>query len=102
MDDILCDKPVDEVDNTLTNINNLHSNLKFTIEKPCDRSIPFLDMKIINDNEHLTSKWYSKPTDTGLIMKFHSLAPRKYKHSVVSGFVHRIHRISQRTSKLRA
>ena len=36
--------------------------------------------------------WYTKPTDTGLIMNFHSLAPRKYKRAVVSGFVHRIYR----------
>ena len=53
MDDILCEKPVEEVDNTLTRINNLHSNLKFTIEKPCDGKIPFLDMKIINYPCHL-------------------------------------------------
>ena len=92
MDDILCEKPIEEVDNTLTRINNLHSNLKFTIERPCDGAIPFLDMKIINENGNLSSTWYSKPTDTGLIMNFHSLAPRRYKHSVVSGFVHRIHR----------
>jgi len=44
MEDILCGKPIEEVDNTLTRINNLHSNLKFTIEKPCDNAIPFLDM----------------------------------------------------------
>ena len=66
--------------------------MKFAIEKPVDGAIPFLDMKVINDNGHLSSTWYSKPTDTGLIMNFHSLAPRRYKHSVVSGFVHRIHR----------
>ena len=92
MDDILCNKLLEEVDTTLTNINSLHTNLKFTIEKPNDGAIPFLDMKIINENGHLSSTWYTKPTDTGLIMNFHSLAPRRYKHSVVSGFVHRIYR----------
>ena len=91
MDDILCNKLLEEVDITLTNINSLHTNLKFTIEKPNDGAIPFLDMKII-ENGHLSSTWYTKPTDTGLIMNFHSLAPRRYKHSVVSGFVHRIYR----------
>ena len=33
-----------------------------------------------------------KATDTGLIMNYHALAPRKYKQSVVAGFVHRIYR----------
>ena len=31
-------------------------------------------------------------SDIGFIMNFHSLAPRKYKTSVISGFVHRIYR----------
>ena len=40
----------------------------------------------------LSSTWYNKPTDTGLIMNYHSLAPKRYKRSVVSGFVYRIYR----------
>ena len=50
-------------------------------------------MRIMRDNHgKLSSTWYSKPTDTGLIMNFHALAPKKYKRSVVAGFVYRIHR----------
>ena len=46
---------------------------------------------IINNSEgNLSSTWYNKPTDTGLILNYHALAPRRYKKSVVSGFVHRI------------
>jgi len=47
-------------------------------------------MQIRNTEGVLSSTWYSKPTDTGLILNFHALAPRRYKKSVVSGFVHRI------------
>ena len=42
---------------------------------------------------HLLDTWYNKDTDTGLIMNFQSLAPRRYKHSVVAGFVHRIYSV---------
>ena len=49
-------------------------------------------MKIIHLKRDLSSTWYNKPTDTGLIMNYHALAPKRYKHSVVSGFVHRIYR----------
>ena len=49
-------------------------------------------MLIINNNGCLSFTWYNKPTDTGLIMNFHALAPKKYKWSVVSGFVYRIYR----------
>ena len=49
-------------------------------------------MKIKNDNGNLSSTWYTKPTDTGLILNYHALAPRRYKKAVVAGFVYRIHR----------
>ena len=46
----------------------------------------------MNDNGILTSCWYRKPTDTGLTLNFHALAPLKYKRSVVISFIHRIYR----------
>jgi len=52
--------------------------------------VAFLDMLIMRTNGKLKSTWYTKPTDTGLTMNFHSLAPEKYKRSVVSGMIHRI------------
>ena len=92
MDDIICDKNKNSIDETLVRINDLHPSLKFTIEKESNCEIPFLDMKIKNTNGRLSSTWYNKPTDTGLIMNYHALAPKRYKRSVVSGFVYRIHR----------
>ena len=49
-------------------------------------------MRIFNSEGKLSSTWYTKTTDTGLVMNFHWLAPKEYKKSVVSGFVHRIYR----------
>lgn len=40
--------------------------------------------------DQLSSTWYNKPTDTGLILNYHALAPRRFKQSVVSGFLHPI------------
>ena len=96
MDDILRDIKGDEIDNKLAEINNLHPNLTFTIEKENDGKLPFLDMQLMNQAGVLSSTWYSKPTDTGLILNYHSLAPKRYKRSVVSGFVHRIYRACSR------
>ena len=92
MDDIIMNIKRNRIEMKLQQINNLHPNLKFTCEREVDGKIPFLDMLIINYQGNLSSTWYNKPTDTGLIMNFHALAPKKYKWSVVSGFVHRIHR----------
>ena len=92
MDDILRDIKRDEIDNKLAEIKNLHPNLTFTIEKENDGKLPFLDMQLINQACILSSMWYSKPTDTGLILNYHALAPKRYKRSVVSGFMHRYYR----------
>ena len=92
MDDILRDIARQQSDATLVEINDLHSSLNLTREKEKDGQLPFLDMDVMNKDGRLSSKWYTKPTNTGLIMNFHSLAPKRYKISVVSGFVHRIFR----------
>ena len=93
MDDVLRNAKVNQIEQKLQELNSLHPNLKFTIEREVDGALPFLDMKIMRSEQGtLSSTWYNKPTDTGLIMNFHALAPKRYKRSVVSGFVYRIHR----------
>ena len=94
MDDVLCSVRKSEVNERLSMINKLHDNLKFTYEIENEGTIPFLDMLILNKNGSLSSSWYRKPTDTGLTLNFHALAPNKYKKSVVSSFLHRIYRAS--------
>ena len=92
MDDILREIKRRETDQKLAEINNLHPNLSFTIELETDGTLPFLDMQLIQKGNRLASTWYSKPTDTDLILNCHAHAPKRYKRSVVSGFVHRIFR----------
>ena len=76
-DDILRSIKSAEVQQKLSEINSYHPSLKFTIEEENeDRSLPFLDMLLIRLGTLLASTWYNKPTDTGLIMNYHSLAPR--------------------------
>ena len=93
MDDILRSIKRAEVRQKLAEINSYHPALMFTIEEENEHySLPFLDMLIMRLGTLLSSTWYNKPTDTGLIMNYHALAPRIYKRSVVAGFVHRIYR----------
>ena len=92
MDDVICISKIDNIDMKLDEINTLHPSLQFTVEKEVNNCLPFLDMNIINENGKLSSAWYTKPTATGLTLNFHSLAPFKYKKSVIIGFVYRIYR----------
>ena len=92
MDDIVREINKEHIYSKLEEINSYHPSLKFTMETEINNSLPFLDMTIIRNNCKLSSTWYTKPTDTGLIMNYHAFAPQKYKISVVAGFVHRIYR----------
>ena len=92
MDDIIRTIQMNQIEGKLQEINELHNNLKFTIEREKDGEIPFLDMLLMRKGKHVESTWYCKPTDTGLVMNFHAIAPKRYKCGVVSGFVHRLHR----------
>ena len=92
MDDILTAIHKNKIDDKLSQINNLHDNLKFTSESEIEGRLPFLDLCIVHSDTELYTTWYTKPTDTGLIMNFHAVAPRRYKRAAVQGFVHRIFR----------
>ena len=94
MDDILKEQKIRECEQKLNAINSLHVNLKFTMEREENANLPVLYMKLNHNHStgQLSSTWYNKPTDTGLIMNFHALAPKRYQRSVVTGFVYRIHR----------
>ena len=94
MDDVLCVVRKSCVNERMEKINNLHPNLKFTVEFEENSQLPFLDMIILNNKGTLSSRWYRKPTDTGLTLNFHALSPLKYKKSVVSSFIYRIFRAS--------
>ena len=67
MDDILRDIKEYRIDEKLREINDYHPNLTFAIEKEKGASLSFLNMKISRKDRKLTSTWYTKATDTGLI-----------------------------------
>ena len=96
MDDILRGIKTNTIENKLTENNSLHNNLGFTHETEVNHRLAYIGMEVIHDPEtgKLTSTWYTKPTDTGLILNYHSLAPKRYKRSVVSVFLHRIYKYS--------
>ena len=56
----------------LTTLNGLHPSLTFTMELPVDNKIPFISIKIIKNGTKLETQVYRKPTNTGLLLHFHS------------------------------
>ena len=92
MDDIQRTIKAEMIETKLHAMNALHPNLKFTIEVEQEGRLLFLDICILHVDSHLHSTWYTKPTDTGLVMNFHALALKRYKKSVVEGLVCRVYR----------
>ena len=71
--------------------NTLHEKLKFTAElEDPDRELAFLDLRLkVRDGFVLTS-WYTKKTDTGVLLNYNACCPRVYKSGINIGAVHRI------------
>ena len=70
VDDIIRTAKVTDIDDIMSQANNLHPCLKFTSEKEVDNKIPFLDMMVERKDGKLSTAWYSKPTDTSLMLSF--------------------------------
>ena len=97
MDDIIMVIKKSYIPTKLEEVNGLHRNLTFTKESESKESeeegtLPFLDMLLIHAGKKIYSTWYTKETDTGLMMNYHALAPNKYKRGMIIGMIHRIYR----------
>ena len=74
-------------------LNSRHSCIQFTFETEFDSILPFLDLKIEHKDSFLTTSIYRKPTFTGLLSKFNSFTPSKYKENLIATLVHRGYRL---------
>ena len=92
VDDIITTIKRINIPRQLTTINKWHKNLKFTCEEEDDQGcISFLDMKLHHTRDKIESSWYMKPTNSGLTLNYHAVAPIRFKRSVVRSFVYRIY-----------
>ena len=76
----------------LTTLNDLHPSLSFTMELPVDDRIPFIGIEIIKNGTKLETQVYRKPTNTGLLLHFHS-----HTDSLLKTMLHRTYARSSTT-----
>ncbi len=75
----------DNVDKFLDAFNNANNYLKFTLELEVNKSLSFLDMKIIRTDEgEIKTDWYHKDTWSQRYLSFKSYLPVTYKRNTVS------------------
>ncbi|MEL7309258.1 MAG: hypothetical protein AAGK05_16300, partial [Pseudomonadota bacterium] len=85
---------VENATKLLSIFNDVHPNLKFTCEFQAERSLPFLDVLVSQDEEGKASTAvYRKPTWTGLYLNFASFVPIKYKSGLVRTLFDRARKI---------
>ena len=78
----------------LNYINQIHPNIKFTVEKEINNKLAFLDMLITRNNNSLTSSIYRKPTFTGLGTSYFSHIPFIFKINNIKSLVFRAYHLS--------
>lgn len=75
-------------------LNSYHNRIQFTIEKEKNMQIPYLDIKIIKDNEKLITNWYTKTIASGRFINYHSTQPMNMKINTAKNFVNKVFQLS--------
>jgi len=71
-------------------LNNIEPFIQFTVERETNRKMSFLDVTVCRqDNGHLSTKVYRKPTHTDRYLSFHSHHPIAHKRSVAKSLTDR-------------
>ncbi|KAG0724373.1 putative uncharacterized transposon-derived protein F52C9.6 [Chionoecetes opilio] len=63
--------------------------LTFTIESSSDKSMPFLDVLVMQKEESFITNVYVKPTNTGHCLNGESECPQRYKDSTIGAYIRR-------------
>ena len=78
----------------LSTLYECHPSISFTMELASNNKLPFLGMEITKNGCQLSTNVYRKPTNTGLLLHFHSHVDRRYKTSLLRTMVDRAYLLS--------
>lgn len=94
VDDLITAVPEDKIHSTLNLFNSFNEHLAFTVEEETDRSVPFLDTKVVRNKDNLVIlDWYRKQSSSGRYIPFTSYHPYKQKINAVIALKGRIEKI---------
>jgi len=83
----------DDVDPFFRFLNELHPNIKFTLENEEVNCLNFLDVKVRRVGNNYTTSTFYKKTDTGLYTTPNSYCDGRYKKNLMDCLIHRIYNI---------
>ena len=70
-------------------LNQQHLNIKFTVEKEQNGTLPFLDVEITKTDTEFLTGTYRKPTFSGIYSNYRSFIPIEYKFGLVTTLLYR-------------
>ena len=77
------------LENFFHHINNLHQNIKFTMEEESNGKLAFLDTLLKRNNGEISVLVYRKPTHTNQYLHYSSHPQKSCRESVVSSLFNR-------------
>ena len=97
---VIFDKANPNINNILGFLNNIHPNIKFTVEHKVNHCLHFLDVDIRFNNGVFSTSTYNKPTSTDLYTAWNSFCPLSYKLSTIRSLFNRSIKLCNDTSTL--
>lgn len=77
-------------DDFLTQLNNVYPTIKFTMEMEHDNKLPFLDVLLIRQDDHIEFDIYRKPTNN--MQSIHESSNHHPRHKI-AGYQSAVHRL---------
>jgi hypothetical protein len=90
VDDIFVIIERSKVNETLNWLNDQHPKIKFTMEEENNGRLPFLDVMVERQNNHLSFDVYRKPTSTDRYITADSFHPQSHKDAAFHSMAHRL------------
>ena len=82
---VVCDS-FDQMEKLQSLLNSMHDNIRFSLEKESNRTLPFLDVLIMcpqSPEANTKTRVFRKPSWTGQYLHFHSYVPIQYKIGLI-------------------
>lgn len=91
-----------EIENVRNILNSFHPDIKFTCEIEANKSISFLDVKLIRKEDgSFITEVYRKETDTNIYIHWKSFAPDTWKIGTLKGLFRRAYVVCSSTEGLK-
>ena len=74
-------------------LNQKHPNIRFTVEKENNNTLPFLDVEVTRTTSGFKTGTYRKPTFSGVYSNYRSLIPSEYKIGLVTTLLYRAYEL---------